>query len=103
MDIQLRRITEGLTGMAGLSEPVLSQSVQSLQGLPQPGALFAAQLNLLASSAAFLPVAGMPERGQRAAMSFQPREQIEFGMVTSRAGIPVAVRVFSGNTSDSAS
>jgi hypothetical protein len=29
------------------------------------------------------------------------REQIEFGMVTSRAGIPVAVRVFSGNTSDS--
>jgi len=29
------------------------------------------------------------------------REQIEFGMVTSRAGIPVAVRVFPGNTSDS--
>jgi hypothetical protein len=29
------------------------------------------------------------------------REQIEFGMVTSRAGIPVAVRVFAGNTSDS--
>jgi len=29
------------------------------------------------------------------------REQIEFGMVTSRAGIPVAVRVFQGNTSDS--
>ncbi|HTP14293.1 MAG TPA: hypothetical protein VMK13_00475 [Streptosporangiaceae bacterium] len=28
------------------------------------------------------------------------REQIEFGMVTSRAGIPVAVRVFAGNTSD---
>ena len=29
------------------------------------------------------------------------REQIEFGMVTSRAGVPVAVRVFPGNTSDS--
>src|SRR3974377_1501282 len=29
------------------------------------------------------------------------REQIEFGMVTSRDGIPVAVRVFAGNTSDS--
>ena len=29
------------------------------------------------------------------------REQIEFGMVTSRAGIPVAVRAFPGNTSDS--
>ena len=50
--IQLRRITEGLTGMAGLSESVLSQSVQSLQGLPHPGALSAAQLNLIASSVA---------------------------------------------------
>jgi hypothetical protein len=29
------------------------------------------------------------------------REQIEFGMVTSRTGIPVAVRVFPANTSDS--
>ena len=29
------------------------------------------------------------------------REQIEFGMVTSRAGMPVAIRVFAGNTSDS--
>src|SRR6266700_3549158 len=29
------------------------------------------------------------------------REQIEFGMVTSSGGIPVAVRVFDGNTSDS--
>ena len=29
------------------------------------------------------------------------REQIEFGMVTSSAGIPVAIRVFPGNTSDS--
>jgi len=50
--IQLRRITEGLTGMAGPRESVLSQSVQSLQGLPHPGALSAAQLNLLASSVA---------------------------------------------------
>jgi hypothetical protein len=29
------------------------------------------------------------------------REQIEFGLVTNRAGIPVAARVFAGNTSDS--
>ena len=50
--VQLRRITEGLTGMAGLSESSLSQSVQSLQGLPHPGALSAAQLNLIASSVA---------------------------------------------------
>jgi len=50
--IQLRRITGGLTGMAGLSESVLAQSVQSLQGLPHPGALSAAQLNLIASSVA---------------------------------------------------
>ena len=50
--IQLRRITEGLTGTAGLSESALSQSVQSLQGLPHPGALSAAQLDLLASSVA---------------------------------------------------
>ena len=34
------------------SESVLSQSVQSLQGLPHPGALSAAQLNLIASSVA---------------------------------------------------
>ena len=50
--MQLRRITEGLAGMTGLSESVLSQSVQSLQGLPHPGALSAAQLNLTASSVA---------------------------------------------------
>jgi len=48
--VQLRRITEGLTGIAGLSESGLSQSVQSLQGLPHPGALSAAQLGLIASS-----------------------------------------------------
>jgi len=29
------------------------------------------------------------------------REQVEFGMVTSRSGVPVAIRVFPGNTSDS--
>ena len=50
--MQLRRITEELAGMTGLSESVLSQSVQSLQGLPHPGALSAAQLNLIASSVA---------------------------------------------------
>jgi len=50
--IQLRRITQGLAGIAGLSESVLSQSVQPLQGLPHPGALSAAQLNLIASSVA---------------------------------------------------
>jgi len=50
--MQLRRITDGLAGMTGLSESVLSQSVQSLQGLPHPGALSAAQLNLIASSVA---------------------------------------------------
>ena len=38
--------------MPGLSESALSRSVQSLQGLPHPGALSAAQLNLLASSVA---------------------------------------------------
>ncbi len=50
--IQLHRITEGLAGMAGLSESVLSQPVPSLQGLPLPGALSSAQLNLIASSVA---------------------------------------------------
>jgi len=49
---QMRRITEGLTGTAGLSESVLSQHVPSLQGLPHPGALSAAQLNLITSSVA---------------------------------------------------
>ena len=49
---QLRQITEGLAGTAGLSDPVLPQAVPSLQGLPHPGALSAAQLNLIASSVA---------------------------------------------------
>ena len=49
---QLRRITGALGGVAGLSESVLSQSVRSLQGLPHPGALSAAELNMIASSVA---------------------------------------------------
>ena len=49
---QLRRITEGLAGIAGLNQSVLAQSVQSLQGLPHPGALSAAQLNSIAGSVA---------------------------------------------------
>jgi hypothetical protein len=49
---QLRRITEGLASMAGQGESVLSQPVPSLQGLPHPGAMSAAQLNLIASSVA---------------------------------------------------
>ena len=36
--------------MAGLSESVLSQHLPSLQGLPHPGALSAAELNVIASS-----------------------------------------------------
>jgi len=49
---QLRRVTEELPGMAGLSESALSQAIRSLQGLPHPGALSAAQVNLIASSIA---------------------------------------------------
>jgi hypothetical protein len=49
---QLRRITEGLAATSGLSQSVLSQPVPSLQDLPHPGALSAAQLNLIASSVA---------------------------------------------------
>src|SRR5271166_553690 len=41
--VQLRTITEGLAGMTGLSESLLSQPVLSLQGLPLPGALSAVQ------------------------------------------------------------
>jgi len=50
--IQLRRITEGLAGMTGLSETLFAQSVSSLQGLPLPGAVSAAQLNAIASGVA---------------------------------------------------
>ena len=70
---QLRQFTEGLAGTAGLSEPVLSQAVPSLQGLPHPGALSAAQLNLIASSVA-------AQRQSIAAMQAQLRafdEQLE--------------------------
>ena len=49
---QLRQITEGLAGTAGLSDPVLPQAVPSLQDVPHSGALSAAQLNLIASSIA---------------------------------------------------
>ncbi len=50
--VQLRTITEGLAGMTGLSKPVLPQPVPSLQGLPLPGALSAAQLHSIASGVA---------------------------------------------------
>src|SRR6266700_2289038 len=51
---QLRQITEGLAGTAGLSDPVLPQAVPSLQGLPHPGALSAAQLKSIAAMQAQL-------------------------------------------------
>jgi hypothetical protein len=47
--VQLRTITEGVAGMTRLSQSVLSQPLRSLQGLPLPGALSAAQLNSFAS------------------------------------------------------
>ena len=50
--VQLRTITEGLAGMTGLSESLLSQPVPSLQGLPLPGALSAVQLHSIASGVA---------------------------------------------------
>src|SRR5271166_824365 len=50
--VQLRAITEGLAGMTGLSESVPSRPVPSLQGLPLPGALSAAQLHSVASGVA---------------------------------------------------
>ena len=50
--IQLRMITERLTGITGLSESVLPQPARSLQGLPLPGALSAAQLGSTARSVA---------------------------------------------------
>jgi hypothetical protein len=49
---QLRMITEGMAGMAGLGQSVLPRPLPSLQGLPHPGALSAAQLNLIASNIA---------------------------------------------------
>jgi hypothetical protein len=50
--VQLRMITEGLAGMTGLRESLLSQPARSLQGLPLPGALSAAQLHSIASGVA---------------------------------------------------
>ena len=49
---RLRRITEELAGMTGLSETLFAQSVSSLQGLPLPSAVSAAQLNAIASALA---------------------------------------------------
>ena len=49
---RLRGITEELAGMTGLSESLSMQPLRSLQGLPLPGALSAAQLNAIASSVA---------------------------------------------------
>ena len=92
--IQLRRITQGLAGIAGLSESVLSQSVQPLQGLPHPGALSAAQLNLIASSVA-------SQRQSIAAMQAQLRvfdEQLAMleGILGPLAGWSTAWAEFEG-------
>jgi uncharacterized coiled-coil protein SlyX len=49
---QLRKITEELAGMTGLSESVFARPAPSLPGLPLPGAMSAAQLNAIASALA---------------------------------------------------
>ena len=49
---QLRKITEELAGMTRLSESVFAQPVPSLQGLPLPGAISAAQVSAIASALA---------------------------------------------------
>ncbi len=49
---RLRRITEELAAMTGLSESLLTQPLRSLQDLPLPGAISAAQLAAIASSVA---------------------------------------------------
>jgi hypothetical protein len=49
---QLRTFTEGLAGMTRLSQSALSRPLRSLQGLPLPGALSAAQLGSFARSVA---------------------------------------------------
>jgi len=49
---QLRKITEELAGMTGLSESVFAPSVPSLPSLPMPGAISAAQLNAIGSALA---------------------------------------------------
>ncbi len=49
---QLRKITEELAGMTGLSESVFAPPAPSLPSLPLPGAMSAAQLNAIASALA---------------------------------------------------
>jgi hypothetical protein len=49
---QLRKITEELAGMTRLNESVFAQPVPSLQGLPLPGAVSAAQVSAIASALA---------------------------------------------------
>ena len=49
---RLRRITEELAGMTGLSETLFAQTVSSVQGWPLPGAVSAAQLTAIASGVA---------------------------------------------------
>jgi hypothetical protein len=49
---QLRMITDTLAGMTTLSQPDTSQLLRSLQGLPLPGALSAAQLDSFARGVA---------------------------------------------------
>jgi uncharacterized coiled-coil protein SlyX len=49
---RLRKITEELAGMTGLSESLFAQPVPSLQNLPLPGAVSAAQMNAIASALA---------------------------------------------------
>ena len=49
---QLRKITEELAGMTGLSKSLLAQPAPSLPGLPLPGAISAAQVNAIASALA---------------------------------------------------
>jgi len=49
---QLRLISEGLAGMTSPSQPALSHPLRSLQGLPLPGALSAAQLDSFARGVA---------------------------------------------------
>ena len=50
--VQLRMVTERLAGMTRLGESALSQPLRSLQGLPLPGVLSAAQLDSFARSLA---------------------------------------------------
>lgn len=49
---QLRKITEELAGMTGLGEHVFARPVPSLPSVPLPGAISAAQLNVIASALA---------------------------------------------------